>query len=158
MKTLQDFQYPVWYFDYDGKIETSTYEAFLREYWADETTSPRGCENREQVSSFLIDSEDEIIDWSMNDKDNLTTDESGGEQLKWGIRSWGSGGRGPSRLVSELFATNDEAQVRILEGFEYDLDNSSSNRPSPYFSEHEIRKVNEELALERINEKIRNKY
>lgn len=158
MKILKDFQNTVWFFNNQGKIETSTYAEFLSEYWNDETTSPRGCENREQIASFILDSEDEVITWSMNDCDNLIADEEEGEQLKWGVRSWGSGGRGPSKLVSELFDTEEEAEARILEGFEFDCHNSCSNRPSPYFSEQEIREVNEEMVLENINQLMSGRY
>lgn len=155
MKTLKDFQFPVWYFNFEGKIETMSYDEFLVEFWNDETTSPRGVENREQIASVIVE-DDEIIEYSLNDRSNLTPDE--GQELKWAVYSWGTGGRGPAKKVSELFDTEEESQVRILEGFEYDLQNTSSDRPMPYFSQEEIREVNEEMTLERINEKIRNKY
>lgn len=155
MKTSTDFNQQVWFFNYQGEIETSTYAKFLKEYWADETTSPRGCENREQVCSFIIENGD-IVQYSINNSDGLLPDAD--QELKWGVRSWGIGGRGPSSLVSELFDTEEEAETRILEGMEYDLQNSSNNRPTPYFSEIEIREQFEEIILDKIMDKIRDRY
>lgn len=155
MKTLKDFQNTVWYYNNEGTIESSTYGEFLTEFYNDDTTSPRGIENREQIASVIIEDGD-IVEYSLNDRNNLTPEE--GQELKWAIYSWGSGGRGPAKLISEYFDTEEEAQVRILEGFEYDLQNLSSNSPTPYFSEEEIKADYEELILDRINNKIRYKY
>lgn len=155
MKNVQHFQQPVWFFNYEGEIETSTLGDFLAEYWNDETTSPRGVENREQVASVLVEDGD-VVTYSLNDRDGLCPDT---DQVKmWAVYSWGSGGRGPAKMVSELYDTEEEAQVRILEGMEYDMQTKSSDRPMPYSSEEEIRNFREEMFLEKINQKMRDRY
>lgn len=153
MKTLKDFQNTVWYFN-NGKIESNTYENFLCEFWNDETTTPRGVGNREFTQAVTVNDLNEVIERANYSEDLTMTEDN---IVKFAIYTWGSGGRGPATLL-EIFDTEEDAAVSILEGFEYDLQNKSSNRPNPYFSESEINEVNEEIVLERINEKIRNKY
>lgn len=153
MKNLKDFQNTVWYFN-NGKIESDTYENFLCNFWNDETTTPRGVGNREFTQAVTVNEINEVIERA-NYSEDLTMTE--GNEVKFAIYTWGSGGRGPASLV-EIFDTEEEATVSILEGFEYDMLNKSCDRPMPYYSLGEILEAREERVLENIMDKIRNKY
>jgi hypothetical protein len=127
-----NFQSPV--FVATDTIEEMTYAEYLREHWNDNTTSPRGVENRRQIASILTEN-GKIVDHSLNDRDGLVPDAD--QQKKWAVYSWGAGGRGPAKLDSEIFATEEEAENDILKGMERDYLTKSTNAPVCFFTRKE---------------------
>lgn len=130
---IKEYQNEIYVVDPDGNIETMTYQYFLEDYCQDETTSPRGVENRRQVCSIIEDENGNVFQMSINNRAGLQAGE--GELLKWGIWDWGVGGN-HGHLLNDRFDTEEEAYSEILRGFEYDLCNKSFNHPA-YFDTQE---------------------
>ncbi len=132
MTTLKYFQNEVFIINHNGEIESMSYEEYLNDFHSDEMTSPRGLENRIQLASVLIGEDEEVITYSLNDRDGLIAGE--GEELKWALYNWGIGGNHGHLEQGELFDTEDDAYTEILKGKEYDYQNGNYNSPTPYDS------------------------
>lgn len=143
MKTIEDFQHKVYIINHNNEVEEMTYADYLNEFWSDETTSPRGVENRLHIREVEVS-----CDCSDEDEDGviLHEDDCNDGATEYQVWTWGVGGNHP-RYV-ETFETEEEAEVSILEGKEYDYFNNSSNAPALYdtFEEAEISRI--ELAAE----------
>lgn len=137
MRTLSDFQHNIFVIQ-NNTIHQMTYEEYLNEYWSDETTSPRGVENRQQIAAVLFDENNDVLTYSLNNRDNLTPNDN--ETLKFALYNWGpSGNRG--QLIYEFFDTEEEAYIKLLEGKEYDYHNKSTNIPTAYESFEEAEEI-----------------
>ena len=148
MKTLADFQNEVFIINSNNEVESMTYESYLNEYHSDETTSPRGVENRIQLASVLIDADGEIITYSLNDRDGLIADENEGEELKWALYNWGVGGNKGSLERNYLYDSEEDAYTAILVGKEYDYHNRNTNSPYAYDSEEEAEESRVEMSAD----------
>lgn len=123
MKTLKDFQNNVYIINYKGEVEEMTYADYLNEFWSDETTSPNGIANRIHIRE----------------------NEEEGTFETW---TWGVNGNHPRFL--ESFETEEEAEVSILEGKEYEYINGSMNAPAAYDTAEEAEEVRVEQCAEAI--------
>lgn len=103
----------------NNRIEEITYRDYLNEYWADETTTPRGVDSR-----LFVDQ----IDWADDDREYRTI---------YQVRTWGPGGSGPHKLVAE-YETKDEADIHIYESWERRYQTLSADSPIFYASEEDL--------------------
>lgn len=123
-------------------IEQMTYAEYLCMYHNDETTSPRGIENRRFVKAVLLDEEGEIIESSREVADFYGYSE---DLVKYAVYTWGVRGRGPAKLDSELFDTEEEAKDAVLDGMEYQYQHANYNYPQMYYTEQEA--INDIVSL-----------
>jgi hypothetical protein len=106
-----------------SEIETMTYGEYLREYFADETTSPRGVEPRLFIREAFT-GEDE------QDACNLF------ELRKW----WPNG----SSSLCDTYESEDEAELARLEIWEMAMQDSNTDAPSFFFDEREAQECVDE--------------
>lgn len=93
-----------------GAIEESDLYSYLREYWCDDTTSPRGVEPR----IFIKEIHNEL---AMDTEENITYE----------LREWLPNG---TSILIQSFDTEEEAELKRL-GYWYDrFCTESSNNPS----------------------------
>lgn len=143
MKTLKDFQNNVYIINHKEQVEEMTYADYLNEFWSDETTSPRGVENRLHIREVEVS-----CDCSDEDEDGviLHEDDCNDGATEYQVWTWGVRGNHP-RYV-ETFETEEEALVSILEGKEYDYQNLSSNAPALYDTREEAEAARAEINAE----------
>ena len=108
-----NFYRPVFVLHYDGSIKETTFGQYLSDYWNDETTSPRGIENRRFVKAVLLNEEGKVEQSAYSDTEFYGNDES---NIKHAVYSWGIGGRGPARIDSIIYDTEEEPTMIFWQG------------------------------------------
>lgn len=107
----------------ENAIETMTYEEYLNEYFADETTSPRGVESKLHIRE---------VEEGVENEDGEVT----GTITKYQVREWAAGGK---PILKATFDNEEEAELDILGTREYHHENDSVNVPSCFFDENEAK-------------------
>lgn len=136
MKALIDFKNEIFIINTDGEIEAMTYDRYLGDHGADETTSPRGVAPRIHVREVEV----EKVIGEDEDGDDVTE-----MVTEWQLWTWGVMGNNPRYL--ESFETEEEAEVSVLEHFEYNLE-KNWDAPTAYDSYEEAHAVRIERGAE----------
>lgn len=126
MKAAEKFEKETFIVDGRGDVQSMTFGEYLTEYYSDETTSPRGCEPR----LFIEHTEAQVFSEMCEDGD--TSDDV---EECWHVREWQT--NGTSREVAGPFATEEEAEVYILERWEYSYLTLSCETPPCFDTEIE---------------------
>lgn len=118
---MENFDQIVVYTDPRSKQQREeTLGAFLREFHADETTTPKGVAPRLYVRSMhgwevddeIFITEDDAIDYA----DTYDIEDAPEEVLWWEVWSWGPGGNNPQQhLRGEKFNSEQEADLAIMQ-------------------------------------------
>lgn len=153
MKTLTDFQFPIYILEDDLTTTKMSFREYLETFWNDHTTTPEGVANRTQVRPMLLSSEGKLLDYSREEYDldphyyreDEERDEDGNiiqeayiPEIKWGTFTWrGANGNGPFSWNEDVFDTYEDAYASILSGFERDMQTMSTNVPACSLSEEE---------------------
>lgn len=90
----------------DRNLESITYKDYLREYGADETTTPNGVAPRYFVQENEFDGE-----------------------IRWEIRYWGPGGN-RSNYSGTFFDNEEDAILALYEGFEWYISEKNWDAPA----------------------------
>lgn len=135
MRNQTNFNQTIHFINYSNQIESDTLASFLRKYWADETTTPKGVAPRlfvEEVVVADVTLEGNVIRYrSESAAMDAIEDEEGATYVTtdaYIVSTWGAAGNN-YRKGNDLYDTYEEAYNVILESWHYDMMNESSNIP-----------------------------
>jgi hypothetical protein len=126
--TQSNYNRPVYVLD-GQNIEKMTYADYLREYFADETTSPCGVEPRLFIREHVTDTDDD---------DN---GDENGFSVVYQLRRWNPGG---SSSLIESYDTEEEAEHARLQMWEAREQESNTNAPVYFYTEEEAQECLDE--------------
>jgi len=129
---IEELTQPVYLIGDNYQIEETTYGQYLRDYGADETTSPNGIAPRIHIRQ---------IEHAPSD---------GNYCISYEIWSWGVSGNHP-RYTGTSFDTEEEAQMHLFDVFESNIANGKGDTTSCYYSKEEVMESIADMRNKPIN-------
>lgn len=140
----------IWYIDVNGDEHQIPFAEFLREFCADETTSPKGIEPRLHIRGPFYQTSDGVIHDEILEADHWIKDQELEDDLDevpeiYELWTWGVNGNNPKKLMDNL--AHDQAEYELLTGWERNLHERDPGVPL-FDSKEDLDQYKKEMAEE----------